>query len=265
MSKWSYVRLAVWGSVGCVMMMMAWGGVAAEYYVATNGNDSWNGTITNPWKTIGKASATMVADDTCYIRAGVYNERIEPEKSGNATNGYIRYVGYEPKVVISGKNFTSGNPNGVVINGKNYISVENMMISNWYKDGVLVENASHIRMTNCTVVYNGRRAQSWDHGIVCDSCTHVVIQNCVIKDNYVCGINPIECQYVLIKDCEISDNNGNKSYGEYFDDADGMNVQNSQHVIVEGCRVFANGEDGIDIDVYEGYSGELYDVVVREC
>src|SRR5262249_45232346 len=43
------------------------------YYVATNGNDSNPGTISQPFRTIKKGIGILNAGDTLYIRSGTYN------------------------------------------------------------------------------------------------------------------------------------------------------------------------------------------------
>jgi parallel beta-helix repeat protein len=62
--------------------------------VATTGLDTNPGTEAAPWKTIGKAASSLVAGETVYIRAGVYNEYIiNPVNSGTDGN-YITYQAY---------------------------------------------------------------------------------------------------------------------------------------------------------------------------
>ena len=59
-------------------------GVPATYYVAPSGADSGPGTITEPWKTIGKAATTLAPGDTVLIRAGTYAEQVQVGVSGEA-------------------------------------------------------------------------------------------------------------------------------------------------------------------------------------
>ncbi|NIJ44231.1 hypothetical protein FHR24_000670 [Wenyingzhuangia heitensis] len=61
-------------------------GFAKDIYVATNGNDSNNGSITNPYKTFSKAISVMSAGDVCIIRAGVYKDEFNITKNGTASN-----------------------------------------------------------------------------------------------------------------------------------------------------------------------------------
>jgi hypothetical protein len=47
---------------------------AATYYVGTTGNDGNVGSSGSPWRTLGKAAATMVAGDTTIVKNGTYTE-----------------------------------------------------------------------------------------------------------------------------------------------------------------------------------------------
>jgi hypothetical protein len=45
---------------------------AADYYVATNGNDSGPGTLAQPFATVARAQQAASSDDTVYLRGGTY-------------------------------------------------------------------------------------------------------------------------------------------------------------------------------------------------
>ena len=64
---------------------------ASVYFVAPDGDDAHPGTPSQPWRTIQKASDTLVAGDTVYIRAGTYHERVVPQNSGRAGQ-FITYA-----------------------------------------------------------------------------------------------------------------------------------------------------------------------------
>ena len=64
------------------MLLWGTGAFARNYYVATNGSDSNSGTLDQPFQTIQKAAAVMVAGDTAYVRAGIYRETVTPARSG---------------------------------------------------------------------------------------------------------------------------------------------------------------------------------------
>src|SRR5439155_7662068 len=45
------------------------------YYVATNGSDSNDGSLSKPWRTVGKGLVSLNAGDTLLIGQGAYIER----------------------------------------------------------------------------------------------------------------------------------------------------------------------------------------------
>jgi hypothetical protein len=79
---------------------------AANYYVSTSGNDANAGTQASPWRTIQRCANVAQAGDTCYVRAGTYNEQVEIKSSGTPGN-YVTFAGYplESRPVMRG--FTS--------------------------------------------------------------------------------------------------------------------------------------------------------------
>lgn len=77
-------------------------------YVATNGNDSNDGSINNPYKTFSKAVSVMSAGDVCIIRAGVYNEPLIINKNGTVNN-YLTFKSAEGETVeIKATNTVNG-------------------------------------------------------------------------------------------------------------------------------------------------------------
>jgi len=73
---------------------------ATNYYVATTGDDSNNGTtLGTPFKTIQKAADVAVAGDIVNVRAGTYREQVVPKNSGTA-GAEITYQPYNNETVI---------------------------------------------------------------------------------------------------------------------------------------------------------------------
>jgi len=204
----------------------------------------------------------MVAGDTVYVTAGTYNERVLPQNSGNSTSGYIGYVGWEEGVIIDG---TGLGWNGIYANGKSYLRFERLQIANCHSDGIVIEYGDHIEIIDCTVEGNGKGNQSWDHGVELGRVTNFVIVNCDLVDNFSSGVSLYECEYGLVANCRAHDNNGDKAFGGYCDDSDGIAGNNCRHLIVENCEASYNGEDGIDFAMYKGFSGDCEDIVVRDC
>ncbi|HEY8240335.1 MAG TPA: right-handed parallel beta-helix repeat-containing protein [Kiritimatiellia bacterium] len=89
-----------------VAALLATGSEAAEFFVATNGDDSASGTSTaQPFRTVQKAVDVAQAGDAVYIRAGDYREQVQLRSSGTTSatisiegysNEYPSIVGSEP-------------------------------------------------------------------------------------------------------------------------------------------------------------------------
>lgn len=137
-------------------------GAGNTYYVAKTGNNSNAGTLASPWLTIQKAASTMVAGDTVYIKAGIYNEQVIPATSGNSSN-WIKYKAYPgDTVIIDGTGVdighsVSGSTQGLIyINGKNYIEIDGFSIVNATCHGVSIyQNCDHITLKNLYIAETG--------------------------------------------------------------------------------------------------------------
>lgn len=116
--------------------------VAATFFVATTGNDSNPGTEAQPWRTIGKCAATMVAGDTCIVKAGTYNETVTPLNSGTAGNLITYKANPGDRVVIDGQNTRA---RGFDAGFKNYIRIEGFEIINHTGPG-----GNPIEASSCT-------------------------------------------------------------------------------------------------------------------
>ena len=127
---------------------------AKEYYVnSLTGNDTNIGDKNSPWKTIQKASNTLIAGDTVFIMAGTYTptQKIEPINSGTNSNyiNYLTYPGDEQLVIIDGVNIPLPNWFGVfTISSKNYIKVSGIKVINSSYAGIFIEKSSNIILEN---------------------------------------------------------------------------------------------------------------------
>jgi hypothetical protein len=71
------------------------------YYVSTSGNDTNAGTSAAPWRHINYAASKAQPGDTVQVAAGTYNELVTIPNSGNATSGYISFIG-APGAIVDG-------------------------------------------------------------------------------------------------------------------------------------------------------------------
>jgi len=68
---------------------------ATDYFVATNGDDGWPGTIEQPFLTITQGTTVAQAGDTVNVRAGNYAEgRLDFYRDG-APGAYITVQSYD--------------------------------------------------------------------------------------------------------------------------------------------------------------------------
>ncbi|MCK4921906.1 MAG: hypothetical protein KAS71_12725, partial [Bacteroidales bacterium] len=85
-------------------------GVQNNYYVATNGNDSGTGSITNPFASITKAVSLMGPGDSCIIREGRYHETVSLSGLKGSYHEPIVFSSYPgEKVVLDGSIEVGGN------------------------------------------------------------------------------------------------------------------------------------------------------------
>lgn len=116
---------------------------AIQYYVdSTSGNDTNPGTSPSlPWKTLGKAAATLAFGDTVDIIAGSYDERITPANSGTPGNA----ITYQASVTCVPGSGTCPKLRGITLTNKSYIIVK----------GLEFTNAGFSSDTNATIIIGG--------------------------------------------------------------------------------------------------------------
>ncbi len=133
-SRFTKVTLIFALMLSCIFFILGITNATNYYIDKANGIDSNSGSQSSPWKTIGKANSTLVAEDTLYIKAGTYSETIQPSNSGSPGN-YITYARYGTDEVIITKDVTDCETclNGVTLSNRSYIVVDGL------KYGILVE------------------------------------------------------------------------------------------------------------------------------
>ncbi|VVB89732.1 Right handed beta helix region [uncultured archaeon] len=109
------------------------------YYVAKTGNDNNPGTEQSPWLTITKATNTLVAGDTVYIKEGTYNENVLIKNSGSPGK-FITFAAYPgDSVTIDGTGLSVDMYDGLVqIPGSSYINLSGLRVINSKFTGIMV-------------------------------------------------------------------------------------------------------------------------------
>ncbi len=76
---------------------------AREYHVSVNGDDSNEGTVNAPFKTIAHAAGRAMAGDVVIVHEGVYREYVDPKQGGTSDDNRIVYkAGDNENVEIKG-------------------------------------------------------------------------------------------------------------------------------------------------------------------
>lgn len=124
------------------------------YYVAPTGNDDHTGDLAHPWRTIQKAADTLVAGDTVYVRAGVYNEQVIPQNSGSVGQPitYAAYPGETATIDGSGIVLEDDLDGLFLVSGKSYIIVSGLRVINagpyGNNAGIMILNSDYITVEN---------------------------------------------------------------------------------------------------------------------
>jgi hypothetical protein len=107
--------------------------INTSYYVATTGNDSNPGTETAPWRTVQHAADTARAGSIVTVRGGVYEELVNLNTSGNASEGFIAFRSYPGETaILDATRFTPTARSAILtIHNQSYVRVEGFEIRNY--------------------------------------------------------------------------------------------------------------------------------------
>ena len=244
------------------------------YYVSKAGNNANPGTISSPWKTLGKASsATLNPCDTVYVRGGVYSEfSVWFTRSGTATQpiSVLAYPGEFPVVDGTGLNIPAGYAffgvkgayfilsgfevrNGMVgvqFQGANGI-LSNMNIHNMQGTGIyfqgdygLVENntVSFTSLENASPTSSYRINGGWGTGIsaardVVNGITNqTILRGNTVYSVYGEGLSTFEADGTIIENNVVYDNWATNTY-----------ISDARNVIFRNNLVYATPNTAVGI------------------
>ena len=189
---------------------------ATDFFVDKNSiggscNDNNTGTtIESPWCTIHKANHFLMPGDTVNIRAGIYDEIIEPKHSGQSQKPIIYTKFKDEKVIVRGR---PGKYRIVNIGGfetdwkaKSYIIIDGLWIERGYPEklnnrrhsliAIYGPKSTHNIIRNCILTGTDKPLlEAWDSawglraaGIAINKSSHNLIENNTIKDMTFMGI-----------------------------------------------------------------------------
>ena len=188
--------------------------VEGIYYVALNGDDQNPGTEAQPWRTIQKAAATLVAGDTVFIKTGTYAERVEPKNSGSEGH-YITYAAKPGNTVIL---------DGTSVNLPEWAGL------------VDLSEKSYIRISGLRIMNSGPTLHN--PGINADTTDHVIIEKNYVFHTSDAGILVWSSRETVVADNEVEQ----PCYNGYNE---GISVGESEEFEITGNLVHDSQKEGI--------------------
>jgi hypothetical protein len=165
------------------------------YYVATNGDDANDGSLSAPFRTINHALSVAMPGDEVQLRGGTYIEKVVFPRSGTKGNFITLKEFPGETAIISGSGLTvSGTEGLLTIDSLQYIAVDGLDIchfesSSGHPIGVLVTNGGgFIEIRNnhfYSIDYEGAAGTGGSNAILMDGNTADELNEVVISGNTI--------------------------------------------------------------------------------
>ncbi|MFZ4724952.1 MAG: Ig-like domain-containing protein [Paludibacter sp.] len=214
-------------------------GYSTQYFIAVNGDDANQGTISSPFGGFDKAYAVAQPGDTIWIRGGKHTvSTIWALSKAGSANAYYNIWGYTPDIQAGDSailNVTASNGIRIQLGGQ-YWHIKGLVIQNSADNGMRIEGSYNI-IENCTFRYNS------DSGLT------------IQQSNGTMPNDGSIASYNLILNCDSYFNDKNT------DNADGFACKLSPGAgnVFRGCRSWANGDDGWD------FYYSRFQIIVEDC
>lgn len=221
-----------------VLFLNSFFSFAKEFYVASSGNDTNDGTITTPVETIKRAQELASSGDTVFIRGGVYTMR---ENQISQLRGIWAYVTQLDKNGISYLAYKNEKPvfdyKKVKPAGKRVIAFlvdgNNIRIKGIEVVGVQVTLKKHTQ-SECFEVRGSNNT----------------LEQLSMHDNMAIGVYMLSGSNNLILNCDAYNNYDSVSEGGKGGNSDGFGChlqKGSVNNVFRGCRAWYNSDDGFDL------------------
>jgi hypothetical protein len=180
--------------------------IVPAFYVATNGNDSNDGSKASPFATLGRAQTAMQGSSTIkttYVRAGSYSLPTIASCGGSscglnlvAADDGETWSYYPPDGIDSAdlSGGSTGNGTGLVVAvyvGASHVTFDGLSIHDFQYAGINSQGGTdHLVVQNC-VLFNGYSESNASNagGISCYGCSNALISHNVIHDIAQLGIS----------------------------------------------------------------------------
>ncbi len=220
--------------------------MARSYYVSASGNDSWPGTIEQPFASLSFPAGRLEPGATVIVMEGTYAGPVKIEATGTAAEPIVFSVAQNATVIIDGSK-TAPLTDLVVISGKHLV-FEGFEVRNSQGSGITLWGTQHVTVRQNTV-YGSLKSGIW-----VGYETRGVSQDNVVEDNVVYG-NVLENQLrdmerlwasgIEISASDTSIVRRNRTYKNY---GEGISVMSSIDGLVEDNLFYDNYSVNIYLD-----------------
>ncbi|MBN2545954.1 MAG: DUF1565 domain-containing protein [Spirochaetes bacterium] len=209
---------------------------SGEYFVSPSGNDSYPGTISQPFYTVAKAVSVATQGNVIYVRGGTYyyDTMVTLSQSGTSSDMImiVNYPGEHPVFDFSNQLYASEN-RAFLLTG-NYWYLKGLEICYAGDNGIKLEGNNNI-IEQCVLHHNGDSGIQLGFGHDFSESHPGIPEN----DGSYCANN-------TIINCDAYFNFDFDSKGG---DADGFacKMHNGMGNVFIGCRAWHNSDDGWDL------------------
>jgi hypothetical protein len=231
-------------------------------YVAPTGDDDAEGSAEHPWRTLQHAADAVLPGDTAVVKKGTYGEEVTLARSGEEGKPITFQASPGEEVTLDG----GGEAGGAftVESGTSHLRLEGFRLRDYRVWNISLEGS------NRDIVIAGIDSSGGEVGIHMTLGEHgkpeqgpvedVTIRDSEFHDQRFGGIDctPGPCNGLRISNVRVYDNGPAGEWG-----ADGIAVEMGEDIRIEGCQVYENGGDGIDLNSRD--SGPVAGIEVRDC
>ena len=107
-------------------------------------DDNGPGTIDAPWCHVAKANATLTAGDTAYIRAGIYEETIQPQNSGSSDSRRVVYQAFNRETVTFTRSVYC-----VRLQSRSYVTLRDLRFVDCQRN-LYLDACHHVEVIGCS-------------------------------------------------------------------------------------------------------------------
>jgi hypothetical protein len=216
-------------------------------YVASDGDDAADGSAEHPWRTLQHAADSVVPGDTVVVQEGTYHEEVTLTCSGEVGQRItLRAAAGEAVILDGGGQLDDG---FIIDAGISHVSLEGFQLTDYRGWTISLEGDNRdivIAYVDSSSSDNGVHLTLGEHGKPEEgSVEDVLIRDSRFHHHRFAGIDctPGPCNRLLIMNVQAHNNGAEADWA-----GDGIAVEMGEDIRIEGCQVYDNGGDGIDLN-----------------